>query len=259
MTAPDSPLLLSTDFDGTILDHNLPPPMAPEFFDWLEAARRRRPVIWVINTGRDWESLLVELTRRQARCLPDWVVLIEREVHRVQEGRLEPHHEWNRRCLDVHADLFARADGMLETLRQDLTRFDGLQIIRDVGSPLGLIAVSEAQAAEVDQALQPLYEAFPDLHAVRNTVYFRFAHVDYHKGSCLALIQAEIGIGSEQTIAAGDNLNDLPMLQRCYARYLICPSNALPEVCVQVMREGGVVASRPAGAGVAEALARLPL
>jgi len=259
MTAPDSPLLLSTDFDGTILDHDLPPPMAPEFFDWLEAARARRPVVWVINTGRDWDSLRSELERRQARCLPDWVVLIEREVHRLDAtGALQPHQDWNRRCLDVHADLFTRADGMLETMRRDLARFDGLQIIRDVGSPLGLIAASEAQAAEVDRALQPLYAAFPDLQAVRNTVYFRFAHMDYHKGSCLALIQAESGIGPEHTIAAGDNLNDLPMLRRRYAHHLICPANALPEVCEQVKCEGGVVASRSAGAGVAEALARLP-
>jgi HAD superfamily hydrolase (TIGR01484 family) len=255
MTPP--PLLLSTDFDGTILDHDLPPPMAPEFFDWLEAERARRPVVWVINTGRDWDSLRVELERRQARCLPDWVVLIEREVHRVEAGALLPHHEWNNRCLDVHADLFTRADAMMESLRRELTRFDGLQIIRDVGSPLGLIAASEAQAEEVDRALHPLYQAFPDLHAVRNTVYFRFAHIDYHKGSCLALIQEETGIGPEHTIAAGDNLNDLPMLRRRCARHLICPSNALPEVCRQVRSEGGVVAGLPAGAGVAEALRAL--
>jgi hydroxymethylpyrimidine pyrophosphatase-like HAD family hydrolase len=254
-----TPLLLSTDFDGTILDHDLPPPMAPEFFDWIEDQRRRRTLVWVINTGRDWESLRNELEIRQARFLPDWVILIEREVHRIEKGSLRSHEPWNQRCLDVHADLFTRADALMETMRRDLAHFPGLQIIRDVGSPLGLIAASEAQAAEVHTALQPLYDAFPDLHAVRNTVYFRFAHVDYHKGSCLALVQAETGIGPEHTIAAGDNLNDLPMLQRRYARHLLCPSNALPEVCAQVREEGGWVAARPAGAGIYDGLTRLQL
>lgn len=254
------PLLLSTDFDGTILDHDLPPPMAPEFFDWLKHQRSRRTVIWIINTGRDWESLRHELERRQARCLPDWVVLIEREVHRLTpQGTLQPHQEWNQRCFEIHADLFTRADAMIQSLRQELDRFPGLQFVRDSGSPLGLIAADEQQADEVQQALQPLHQAFPDLHTVRNTVYFRFAHVDYHKGSCLGLIQAETGIGPEHTIAAGDNLNDLAMLQRRWARHLICPANAHPAVLDQVRQQGGHIASRPAGAGVAEALQQLVL
>lgn len=249
-----APLLLSTDFDGTLLDHGLPPPLCPEFFDWLETERARRRVVWVINTGRDWDSLRQELRLREARCLPNWVVLIEREVHRLDAGAPVAHTAWNRRCMEIHADLFTRADSMLEAVRRDLGRFEGLQIIRDVGSPLGLIATDEDQAREVDAALQPLYEAFPDLHAVRNSIYFRFAHVDYHKGSCLALIQAEEGIGPEHTIAAGDNLNDLPMLDRRYAHHLVCPANSLPEVKAQVTRQGGRVAAAVAGQGVTEAL-----
>lgn len=252
--SPLPPLLLSTDFDGTILDHASTGPMAPGFFAWIEKERRRRRVVWAINTGRDWESLRMELERRQAPFLPDWVILIEREVHRVEQGALVGHAAWNSRCLDVHAELFQRADGMLEQMRRDLARFEGLQIIRDVGSPLGLIAATEAQAGEVHQALEPLYQAFPDLHAVRNSVYFRFAHVDYHKGSCLALVQGEEGIPVEGTIAAGDNLNDLPMLQRCYAHHLICPSNSIPEVKTQVLAEGGYVASLPFDKGIVEGL-----
>lgn len=259
MSTPPLPLLLSTDFDGTILDHSSTGPMAPEFFRWIEKQRTLRPVIWAINTGRDWESLRAEMEHRRVPFFPDWVILIEREVHRVKQGALIGHQDWNRRCFDVHAELFHRADGMLERMRRDLTRFKGLQMIRDVGSPLGLIAATEEQAQEIQEALEPLYQAHPDLHAVRNSVYFRFAHVDYHKGSCLALVQGEENIPPERTIAAGDNLNDLPMLQRRYAHHLICPSNSIPEVQSQVRAEGGFVASLPADKGIVQGLETLTL
>ena len=42
MLPTDPPLLISTDFDGTLVDHDAPVPLAPDFFDWLEAARQRR-------------------------------------------------------------------------------------------------------------------------------------------------------------------------------------------------------------------------
>ncbi|MDX6765482.1 MAG: HAD family hydrolase [Candidatus Methylacidiphilales bacterium] len=254
-----APLLLSTDFDGTLIDHQSPVPMAEAFFAWINETRRHRRVVWAVNTGRDWDSLREELDRRKAPFLPDWVMLIEREVHRVHNGSLIGHREWNRRCFDVHAELFQRADAMIEQMRRDLAKFKGLQIIRDVGSPLGLIATDDEQASAVHEALEPLYQAHPDLHAVRNSVYLRFAHIDFHKGSCLALVQSEEGIAAENTIAAGDNLNDLPMLQRRYAHHLICPSNSLPEVKDQVLAEGGFVASQPADQGVVEGLRALIL
>jgi len=98
------PLLLSTDFDGTILNHDLPAPMAPGFFDWIEQERQRREVIWVINTGRDWDSLQEELQSRQARFMPDWVVLVEREIHHLESGSLVPLNHWNQRCTETHAE-----------------------------------------------------------------------------------------------------------------------------------------------------------
>jgi hydroxymethylpyrimidine pyrophosphatase-like HAD family hydrolase len=78
--------------------------------------------------------------------------------------------------------------------------------------------------------------------------------VDYHKGSCLAEIQKLLDLSPSSTFIAGDNLNDLPMLQRKFGHYLACPSNSVPEVLAQVKAEGGYLASQEAGAGIAEAL-----
>lgn len=248
------PLLLSTDFDGTLLDHDLPGPMCPEFFDWLEKERERRHVIWAINTGRHWQSLEVEMETRGARFWPDWVILIEREIHRLNKGQPIALESWNRRCKETHADLFSRADTALAETRERLSSFQNLEIVQDVGSPLGLIAKDNAQANDVEVAIAPLLDSFPEMHVVRNDIYFRFAHVDFHKGSCLGMVLTEEKISVENCFAAGDNANDLPMLDRKYAGYLACPSNSLKEVKEKVRSQGGYVASQPAGKGITEAL-----
>jgi hydroxymethylpyrimidine pyrophosphatase-like HAD family hydrolase len=94
----------------------------------------------------------------------------------------------------------------------------------------------------------------PEISTVRNGPYFRFAHVDYHKGSCLAEIQKLLDLTPSSTFIAGDNLNDLPMLQRKFGHYIACPSNSVPEVLAQVKSDGGYIANLEAGAGIAEAL-----
>jgi hydroxymethylpyrimidine pyrophosphatase-like HAD family hydrolase len=247
-------LLISTDFDGTLLDHQLPAPLAPEFFDWIEVTRKTRRVVWVINTGRDWASLDYELNKREARFLPDWVVLVEREIHRLGKSPLQPLECWNQKCQTVHRDLFMRAEQAIDNTRKDLARFSNLQIITDIGSPLGLIADSDKQADEVQIAIQPLLDDFPEMHSVRNSVYFRFAHVDFHKGSCLLRIAEEEGVPLQHRFAAGDHFNDLPMLDRRIAYHMTCPANAVPEVKERVRQHGGHVSDLNTHHGVVEGL-----
>ena len=72
--------------------------------------------------------------------------------------------------------------------------------------------------------------------------------------AALAELQRLTGISSEETFAAGDNLNDLPMLNLAFARFLACPSNSLEDVKETVKKQGGYVASQDSGLGVYEAL-----
>ncbi|MFQ3669843.1 MAG: HAD hydrolase family protein [Verrucomicrobiia bacterium] len=248
-------LLLSTDFDGTLTDPARPDSLCPRFFGWIEEVRRHRSLIWVINTGRDWVSLQAELLRRRVPFFPDWVILVERHLHEVSpSGEPHPAEDWNAPCDRAHAELFDRTRSVFEKLRQDLTPFAGLELVRDVGCPLGLIAESEAQA----NAIQPLVDAaiapHPDLACVRNSVYFRFGHAAYTKGSALDELGRRLDLPPALRIAAGDQFNDLPMLRPEVAAWLICPSNAIPEVRAQVLAGGGIVAQRPYGTGVADAL-----
>jgi hydroxymethylpyrimidine pyrophosphatase-like HAD family hydrolase len=95
---------------------------------------------------------------------------------------------------------------------------------------------------------------FPDFGYQRNSIYLRFCHSAYDKGVALGELQRLTGISSEETFAAGDNFNDLPMLNLAFARFLACPSNALEDVKAAVRKQGGFVASEDSGFGICEAL-----
>ena len=94
----------------------------------------------------------------------------------------------------------------------------------------------------------------PDLTVVRNDVYARFSHAKYNKGTALAEIARQLGIDREHVFAAGDHLNDLPMLSAQFARCLVAPDNAVPQVKALVRGQKGYVSHQPWGHGVARGL-----
>ena len=93
-----------------------------------------------------------------------------------------------------------------------------------------------------------------DLALVRNDVYARFSHVGFNKGTALAEIARRLGVAREHIFAAGDHLNDLPMLSGEFARCVAAPDNAVPAVKELVRKQGGYVSHQPWGHGVARAL-----
>ncbi|HEY0256435.1 MAG TPA: HAD hydrolase family protein, partial [Candidatus Methylacidiphilales bacterium] len=81
------------------------------------------------------------------------------------------------------------------------------------------------------------------------------------KGVCLEAIANGLGVLPMQTFVIGDHLNDLPMMDRRYARHLACPGNAVDEVKKKIQMEGGYVAQASVAEGTVEAwdhLFRLP-
>lgn len=92
------------------------------------------------------------------------------------------------------------------------------------------------------------------LSVVRNDVYARFSHADYNKGTALAELSRQMGVTADEVFAAGDHLNDLPMLELKYARWLATPSNAVEPVKTVIRERGGFISTRACGDGVAEGL-----
>lgn len=108
----------------------------------------------------------------------------------------------------------------------------------------------EQVAAELTEAAAH----HPDFAFQRNTIYLRFCHRAYHKGSALQELCRLEGLSREEVFAAGDNLNDLSMLDGRPAALTACPANAMLLVKETVQASGGYVAGASFGAGVAEAM-----
>lgn len=247
--------LISTDFDGTIFTEFESPPVPVAFcsaIHGLQAAGAK----WVINTGRDLSSLMEALGRAGLDVRPDFLVLVEREIYRHDGVRYVSVEPWNQRCAEAHAALFAR-------VRPDLTRltawvnerFDAA-VYEDAFSPFCLIARHNGDADAICDYLDAYCAEVPGLTVVRNDVYARFSHAGFSKGTALAELARELGLGPHQVFAAGDHFNDLPMLDRRIAHWLACPANAVPEVKEQVARQGGEVSELSHGHAVAAALRR---
>ena len=248
--------LISTDFDGTIHTDFGDAPVPIALQEKL-IALRAQGVLWVINTGRDLASLMESIGRARMTVMPDYVVTVEREIHQHVGGHYQSVEPWNSRCLRDHAAVFGAHSPVIGALMRSLeARFDAT-FYDDIWSPLCAIARSNAQMDAIQAELDAFSARVPELVAVRNDVYVRLSHRDYSKGTALQEIQRLAGLSPAQTLAAGDHLNDLPMLLPSVARWLVTLSNGLPQVKAQVAAHGGFTATKPAGEGVLEALEML--
>ena len=245
--------IISTDFDGTFFAEFENPPVPGELqrlIGQLQAAGTK----WVINTGRDLSSLLEALARAHLSVRPDYLVVVEREIYAHEKSQYVGWEDWNRTCAQAHADLFARVRADLPQLVAWVNeRFDA-SVYEDSYSPFCLIAEDNRDADVIHEYLKAYCAQVPRLTVVRNDVYARFSHEAYSKGTTLSEIARRLGVGRDYVLAAGDHLNDLPMLSHEHARWLVAPSNAIELVKQAVWRQEGFVSDEPHGHGVARGL-----
>jgi HAD superfamily hydrolase (TIGR01484 family) len=244
--------LLSVDFDGTIVRNWAAPPFPEELVEIL-AQLRRGGVLFAINTGRTVRLVEEALGISGFPVRPDFALTSEREVFRWNGASWEDFGGWNTRCREEHDTLFANCAALLEQIEQRLAPTTA-RVYYEENRFSGVVSTTNAEMDEICRFIETRRLEFPDFGYQRNSIYLRFCHSAYHKGAALAELQRLTGISTEETFAAGDNFNDLPMLDLTFARFLACPSNALEEVKAAVQRQGGFVASEDSGFGLCEAL-----
>lgn len=245
--------LISTDFDGTIFAEFENPPI-PEELQTLIGDLQRRGAKWAINTGRDMSSLMESLARARVAIQPDYLVLVEREIHIHDGVRYVGLDEWNSECTRAHEELFTRVRPDLPRLTEWINSRFNATVYEDPYSPFCLIAGNHGEADVIHEYLEAYCRSIPHLAIVRNDVYARMAHDAYDKGTALGELARRLGISAGEVFAAGDHFNDLPMLSRARARWLAAPQNAIPPVKATVMSQQGYISQRSHGSGVAEAL-----
>jgi len=245
--------IISTDFDGTLFAEFENPPV-PLRLQRLIGGLQGSGVTWVINTGRDMSSLMETLGRSGLGIKPDYLVLVEREIHFRHESQYVSLEEWNSACARDHAALFARVRADLPRLVEWIDARFEVTLYEDAYSPFCMIAGNNGDADTIQRFLDDYCRTIPDLALVRNDVYARFSHQAYNKGTALTEISQRLGVGPHRVCAIGDHLNDWSMLSKERAHLLATPANAVAAVKARVLSQGGYVSQLAYGSGVAEAL-----
>jgi hydroxymethylpyrimidine pyrophosphatase-like HAD family hydrolase len=242
--------LISTDFDGTLLTDQERPGV-PVALQALLAELQGQGASWVINTGRDLSGVLEGLAQAGVAVKPDYLVTVERLIHRRENGHYVGLAHWNDRCHAEHERLFARVLQDRKRLGVWINARFNAMVYEDPYSPLCVIARTNPDMDQIQAFLDEYCGEVPGLTTVRNDVYVRFSHVDFNKGTAMAEIARLLGIPRARVFAAGDHLNDLPMLSSAVAGWLLAPANAIPGVKEAVLRQGGLVSPESWGHGVA--------
>lgn len=247
--------LLSTDFDGTLVCRTGEPFLDPGCMELIQQLQKAGAV-WAINTGRSVDLLESGLLDFSFPFRPDFILTSERDIFRPATNgtKWEPFGDWNERCARDHAVLFSSASSVLNRIIEFVNQGTKARIIYEGNEPAGLIANSEEEMQQVVDFINRAREQESKFHYQRNTIYLRFCHADYHKGAALGELARLLGVSREQTFAAGDNHNDVSMLDGQFASLSACPANAVPEVKQAVRGAGGYVAEEDCGAGVRAAL-----
>jgi hydroxymethylpyrimidine pyrophosphatase-like HAD family hydrolase len=245
--------LISTDFDGTLHADCENPPV-PHDLQELIGRLQSEGAKWVINTGRDLSSVMEGIARARLTIRPDYLVVVEREIYLQDESQYLPCEPWNDGCRDAHADLFKRVRADVPRLIDWVHKRFSATLYEDAYSPFCLIANSNEDADVIHKYLEAYSAEVPNLSVVRNDVYARFSHAAFNKGTALAEIARQLGIAREHVFAAGDHLNDIPMLCGDYAGCLVAPDNAIEVIKELVRSQNGYISHQPWGHGVARGL-----
>ena len=248
--------LLCFDFDGTFIDPENSREIHLDLQTALNLAREKNAAI-VINTGRS----LIDATEGIYKCgmkiLPDYIIALEREIYQPNRfKRWIDLGKWNVKCRKDHIKLLKKQRKFIETIRIYVEEETKARWVASQDEPAAIIASSEEEMDSICSHLdvqitqrKPKYLAYE-----RNSIYLRFSHSEYNKGTAAIALGKMLEIPKEKTFVIGDNYNDLKMLNQEVAGMIACPQNSVPMVKEKVIGIGGYVATNSYGAGAAEAL-----
>ena len=136
--------LLSTDFDGTLVNHFATPGVSPALFAGF-AELQARGCLWAVNTGRELHHIVEGLVEFEFHIQPDFVLTAEREVfQRAPDGTWQDFGDWNKRCLAAHTALFDQSAQLLQDIAVFLETVPGAQAIQMGGRMIGLVTLNDA-------------------------------------------------------------------------------------------------------------------
>lgn len=255
MARPKPSLLLCFDFDGTLVLPEADPVFHPGLGQMIKHLRSQGAA-WVVNTGRSLPQTLQGLAQYGLFMEPDYLIVRECDVYRPGLfSRWKDFGSWNAHARRAHDRFVRDHSAFFDAMRRFVGSSGQAQFISGDDGDLGIIASSNEEMDRICLWIDEQQRSQPDIGYQRNTIYLRFSHARYSKGTALGELSRLLDLSAEQVFAAGDNFNDLSMLNPAFARRIACPGNALAPIKLTVHGHGGFIASRHASEGMMEALA----
>lgn len=246
--------ILCFDLDGTLVDPEGEMPLDQTLIEYLEELRSQGAV-WVINTGRTLFQTLEGFNQHGITMHPDYIIAQESELYQPGKfNRWMPFGKWNAACANDHKKFFRNSTRFFKKIRNFVETSTEASYFASDDGPGGVVARTDEEMDMICDFIQRERRNHPLLGYQRNSVYLRFSHIKYNKGSTLGELARLLGLPPKYIFAAGDNYNDLAMLDGKYARAVACPGNAVPGVKSIVEENGGYVAEASFSKGLAEAV-----
>jgi len=246
--------ILCFDFDGTLVYPQSDPVFHPGLGQMIQLLCSQGAA-WVINTGRSLSQTVEGLSQHGIYMQPDFIIARECDIYKPGFfSAWKDYGPWNRKAMRAQERFIVDHKASLQAIREMVESQTSASFLNGDSGELGVVATSDAEMDAICAYIDTHTQQFPDIGYHRNSIYLRFSHSGYSKGTALSELARLLGLTSAECFAAGDNFNDLSMLDQRHARMIACPSNAVDPVKQVVHSRGGFVAGRTASEGMMEAL-----
>ena len=232
--------MIAADMDGTLLDSRK---RLPRGLFALVKALRRQGIRFVVASGRQYYNLAAQFEEiaDQVTFLSENGTMVFEQgnpvfLDEMPAGDYQAIVEAVRKVPGAHAVLCGVHSAYIESRDPELLRnvamyykkYKIVDDLRNVDDRICKVAVYDIFSAEGNswKALDALWERFSVALSGEHWVDVMEKHVS--KGSALLALEKLYGVPFEETMAFGDYLNDLEMMESC--RYSYAMANAHPEL-----------------------------